>query len=97
MKTEKQNNVIFYIKQVRESLGYSQKRLADLLGVSHGQIGNIESLRTSHKYTLEQIQCICEVFNIRIELVFLQEDEIVKSKNLIDSLIKEIVKYEQKK
>lgn len=95
MKTLCQQNVIFLIKQLREREGYSQKRLSDELGVSAGQIGSIESLKSSHKYTLAQIWQICRLFNVRIEDIFLSKAEQAESENMIDSLIVKIVEYEQ--
>lgn len=93
MKTFIQNSVIFQVKKLREANGYSQKRLADVLGISNGQIGNIESCHKPHKYTLQQLYTICQEFHISIQHLFLTEEEIVNTNNIIDALILKIIEY----
>ena len=68
--------------------------LSDILNVSDGQIGNIESSRFQHKYTLKQIYTFCTFINYPFEKVFLSDEELA-SKNSIALLIKKIIQYEE--
>ena len=96
MKTEYQNSIILRIRKLREERCYSQKDVATLLGISNGQMGNIESCRAPNKYTLHQIYIICKKFNIPIEQIFIEDDEFSKGKDIIDLLISKIIKYGEK-
>lgn len=93
-KTEYQQAIITKLRKLREERGYSQQCIAAILGLSNGQVGNIESSKQTHKYTLSQIKTLCDEFNIRIEQIFLEEDD-YKNNNIIDLLIKKIIKYGQ--
>lgn len=95
MKNEYQNFVINRIRQLREERGYTQNKIADILGISDGQMGNIESPKTAHKYTLAHIRQICKAFNVPIEQIFLEDKELKRDRDTIDLLIEKIVKYEQ--
>lgn len=97
MKTFLQKSVIFQVKRLREANGYSQQRVATALGLTNGQIGNIESSNTPHKYTLQQLYTISKEFNIPFERIFLTEEEIANSNNIIDTLILKIIEYGQQK
>lgn len=68
--------------------------LSDILDVSDGQIGNIESPRFQHKYTLKQIYTFCTFIDYPFEKVFLSDEELA-SKNSIALLIKKIIQYEE--
>lgn len=94
MKTEYQNKVIAKIKYLREKAGYSQASIAKLLEISTGQLGNIESFKQPHKYTLSQIMKICEKLKIDIEFIFLNEDELTHFTTR--NLIMKIVEYQKK-
>nr|WP_314699004.1 helix-turn-helix transcriptional regulator [uncultured Prevotella sp.] len=91
-KTEYQQIIITRLKKLREEKGYSQQSIATILGLSNGQIGNIESCKQTHKYTLSQIRILCKEFNIRIEQIFL-DDKDYRTKNIIDLLIGKIIAY----
>lgn len=91
-KTEIQILLLNRIKQLRINRGFSQLQMADLLNVTNGQIGNIESLRQSHKYTLAQIKKICEEFNVSIAELFTGKENCT-----CEELVEEIVKYEESK
>lgn len=97
MKSEYQNQIILRIRQLREEHGYTQSKIASVIGISNGQMGNIESPKTSHKYTLAHIQQICKEFHYPIQLIFLGTDdsEELDNTNLINRLIDQIVAYEQ--
>ena len=51
MKTEYQNYIIYRIRQLREERGYTQGKVASVIGISNGQMGNIESPKTCLLYT----------------------------------------------
>lgn len=98
MKSEYQNQIILRIRQLREEHGYTQSKIASVIGISNGQMGNIESSKTSHKYTLAHIQQICKEFHYPIQLIFLDADNIsedLDTNHLISQLIDKIVAYEQ--
>lgn len=66
MKTDFQNQIILRLKELREEHNISQANMAQLLGISTGQLGNIESYKRAHKYTLKQIMTLCDKYNIEI-------------------------------
>ena len=91
MKTAFQNEVVFRIKLLREKNGYSQSRIAELLGLSSGQVGNIETPKQPHKYTLAQL---CKKFDIPIEQLFCSSQEEAE-KISIKELVHKIIEYQQ--
>lgn len=93
MKTDFQNEIIRRLKVARESHRLSQANVADNLGISYGQMGNIESPKQNHKYTLAQIYALCKLLGIPIEDVFLTPKE--KTGNVIDKLVNNIIAYEK--
>ncbi len=98
MKSEYQNYIINKIRRLREERQYSQENIAILLGLSNGHIGNIESPKKTHKYTLNQIFKICKEFNYPIEQIFLEEEDYRANIDIISNIIKKIILYaEQEK
>lgn len=95
MKTEYQNRIVGRIRKLRLNNNCSQARLSTILGISPGQVGNIETPTRSHKYTISQISAICFEFNERIENLFLTDADKLSPKELIDSLINCIIEYEK--
>lgn len=93
MKTDFQNKIIYKLKSAREANGLSQANVADKLGISYGQMGNIESPKQNHKYTLAQIYALCKLLNISIEDIFLTSEE--RRGNIIDTLVSNIISYEK--
>lgn len=93
MKTEFQSEIVYKLKTAREKSGLSQANVADALGISYGQMGNIESAKQNHKYTLAQIYALCKLLKISIEDVFLTPEE--KHGNIIDKLVSNIIAYEK--
>ena len=91
MKTDYQYEVISRLKKLREEKNYTQASLAKLLEISSGQLGNIESIKQEHKFTLAQILKICDELNISIESIFLPGKENVKTREVIE----EIVRYQE--
>ena len=81
---------------MREELGYSQMGIATILGISPGQVGNIESPKAANKYTLSQIHTLCKTFNVPIEQIFLDDNDFSKGQDIINLLISKIIKYGEK-
>ena len=67
---EYQDAVIQTIKGIRMKHNFSQAKLGEILGISRGQVGNIETPNYSQKYTLKQINTICKYFDYPIEKLF---------------------------
>lgn len=88
MKTTFQYEVISRLKKLREEKNYTQASLAKLLEISPGQLGNIESIKQEHKFTLAQILRICDELNVRIENIFLPEQEDAKIREVIEAIVK---------
>lgn len=96
MKTEYQNSIIMKLRKLREELGYSQKEIAMILGISPGQLGNIESPKAANKYTLSQIYTLCGTFQIPIEQIFIDDEDFQLGKDIINLLISKIIRYGEK-
>ena len=88
-----EEQIILKIKRLRLDRNISQLALSDILGISDGQIGNIESPRYQHKYTLKQIYTFCDFIEYPFEKIFLTVEEL-ESVNNINLLIKKIIEYE---
>jgi len=69
------------IRKLRENLGISQQRLAELLGVSRPTISQIE--REERRISIDEIIKLSEIFNVSIEsLINIEkEPEIILEKN----------------
>ena len=96
MKTEYQNYIILKIRKLREERNLSQKDVARMLGISPGQLGNIESPKAANKYTLNQIYTICHSFNVSIEQIFIEDEDFSKGIDIINLLILNIINYGKK-
>lgn len=90
-KTDYQMRVINRIKSMRYDLKISQVKIAEWLNLSNGQVGNIESVKFPHKYTIKQLKCICDHFNIKIEDVLLDNEE----NKTIENVINKLIEYEE--
>ena len=91
MKTDYQHQVINRIKMIRESKGFSQLTFSKLLDISPGQMGNIDSCKQPHKYTLKQILTICDFLEITVEEVFFttkKTDSTFSTREVINAIIK---------
>lgn len=95
MKTEFQNLIILKLKLLREKHGFTQASLAKILNISAGQLGNIESSKHSHKYTIKQISILCKYFNISFIDLFLPNASLIDS-NTVDDIVQQIIKYQEK-
>jgi DNA-binding XRE family transcriptional regulator len=94
-KLEYQDKIIQTIKKLRIDKGISQAKMSEILGISRGQVGNIENPRYTHKYTLKQIDTICKHLEYPIEKIFLPKVKInAECSEAISELMKSIVRYE---
>jgi len=89
-KTDYQYQVISRIKQLRIAHNYSQVKLAEYLCISNGLVGNIESLRFRHKYTLYQISRVAQLFGVSIPFLFLGEEC-----DDINTILNKIIEYDR--
>ena len=90
-----QDKIIQRIKKLREDNGISQAKLSEILGISRGQVSNIENPHYSHKYTLKQIDTICKHLYYPIEKIFLPNVKIApECSEAVDAVISSIIKYE---
>lgn len=94
MKSDFQQKIITTLKEYRLKNGYTQQEIGALLGISNGQVGNIESPKMPHKYTLSQISTLCHEFHIKIEEVFVEDIDTLNNDELIPLLINKIIEYE---
>lgn len=92
--TKIEEQVIQTIRKLRMERNISQLAMSNILGISDGQVGNIESPRYQHKYTLKQIYTFCSFIEYPFEKIFLSENEI-SSKNHINLLIEKIIQYDE--
>lgn len=74
-KTDYQILIIERVKRLRTEHSVSQQQLAQILDMTNGQIGNIESLKYPHKYTLRQLTLAAKHFGKPAEYFFLNEGE----------------------
>lgn len=94
MKTELQLQVINIVRELRNNHKLSQAGLSDVLNVSYGMIGNIESTKYEHKYTLKQLKAICTYFDFPFKRLFLNDSQIEEEEDkLINLLIDKIIEY----
>lgn len=93
MKTEYQQEVITRIRRLRESRGITQIALANMLGISPGQMGNIDSFKQPHKYTIKQILTVCDALGVNVEDVLFSEDLKQKAYSVRD-VVDAIIKYQ---
>ena len=94
MKSQIQLKIIDVLRTERIKHKYSQSQIGTLLGISNGQVGNIESPKMAHKYTLAQLAILCKEFDIRIEQLFLTDEDFLTDSDIISTLISKIVEYE---
>lgn len=95
MKSDYQNAIVNKIRQLRQDKGLSQFQIATMLGISTGQLGNIETPSRPHKYTLAQLSIICEEFGIQIVDLFLDDRQGLVLDDVIKRLINSIIEYEK--
>lgn len=87
-KTDFQNEVVNRIRELRLGRGLSQIDLANIIDVSNGQIGNIESPKFRHKYTLKHLHLIATVFDTNMAYLLTGSHQVVDTDTIIQLLIK---------
>lgn len=94
MKNNLQLEVINTIRELRQANKLSQAGLSDVLDISYGMIGNIESTKFEQKYTLKQLQLACKHFEYPFIRLFLSENEVKKNQDeIVEILINKIIEY----
>lgn len=88
IKTSYQNEVISRIRKLRLDNRMSQIELANIIEVSSGQIGNIESPKFSHKYTIKHLYQISKYFGVSFEYLMTGENVPLNTENMILNLIR---------
>ncbi|MBR5921740.1 MAG: helix-turn-helix transcriptional regulator [Bacteroidales bacterium] len=92
---EYQDKIIQTIKRIRVERDISQAKLSEMLGISRGQVGNIENPNYPHKYTLKQIVNVCEKLDVPIEQIFIPEQKVKpECSEVIKGLVDCIIRYE---
>ena len=94
MKSDYQQQVISRIRVLRERKGVTQLSLANMLGISPGQMGNIDSCKQPHKYTIKQIMTICDMLGIGIEDVLFPDDQCTKKTYSVKDVVNAIIRYQ---
>ena len=90
-----QDKIIQTIKRIRIERNISQAKLSEMLGISRGQVGNIENPNYPHKYTLKQIVNVCEKLDVPIEQIFIPDQNVKpECSEVIKRLVDCIIKYE---
>lgn len=87
-KTDYQNEVVNRIRLLRIDRDISQVGIANVINVSNGQIGNIESPKFQHKYTLKQLYLIAQYFEVTLDYILTGKHTTLDSENLIKTIIK---------
>jgi len=91
-----QDEIIQTIKKLRLERNISQAKLSEILGISRGQVGNIENPHYSHKYTLKQIDAICKYLDYPIEKVFLPDTKMApECSRIIGDFVNKLISYEK--
>ena len=86
-KTEYQMTIINRVRDLRQKVSVSQAQLSVVIGVTPGQIGNIESTNYSHKYTLNHLNQIAKHFGIPTESLFLEKgEESISTQDVIERI-----------
>ena len=94
MKSDYQQQVINKIKALREKQGITQLAFSKMLGISPGQMGNIDSIRQPHKYTIKQLMTICDALGVGIEEVLYPSSAKSKACSVRD-VVTAIIKYQE--
>lgn len=95
MKSDYQNEIINKVRQLRLAKNISQSTLAATIGVSAGQIGNIETPTRTHKYTLAQLSIICDELGVALTSLFFDDEISLSKDDTVRRLINCIIEYEK--
>ncbi len=86
-KSKFQLEVINRVKGLRLNAGIGQAKLANVLNVVTGQIGNIESPKFKQKYTLKQLYVISNYFDVSLDYILTGDNKPLTTNELINLLI----------
>ena len=95
MKTEYQQIVINRIKRIRETKGVTQLAIAKLLNISPGQMGNIDSYKQPHKYTIKQIVTVCDSLGVEIEEILFPNGFSSRRTYSVRDVVDAIIRYQE--
>lgn len=87
IKTTYQLDIINRVRTLRLNHDVSQIKIAKLLDVSNGYIGNVESPKYQHKYTLKQLWILANFFNVSLDYLFTGKEVKLTTEQLINILI----------
>lgn len=94
-KSEFQLEVIIQVREMRYAQKLSQAEFAYRMDVSYGLIGNIESYKFPHKYTLKQLVKAGEILDYDYKGFFLTDEELkLPTKAMYELLITKILEYD---
>lgn len=68
------DTVRYNIKKYRKEKKLTQQELADLSGLSHGYIREIESFKMGKSFSLDAVERIANALNIKVMLLFDEEE-----------------------
>ena len=68
------DTVRYNIKKYRKEKKLTQQELADLSGLSHGYIREIESFKMGKSFSLDAVERIANALNIKVMLLFNEEE-----------------------
>ena len=91
-KSDIQIQVVNRVKKIRLSHNISQRELANMLDITAGEMGNIESLKYKNKYTLKQLVSISTKLQVSI-LDLLYSDDEREGVGDIDDVLRKVVSY----
>lgn len=87
LKTTYQLEVVNRVKALRISNDLSQIKIANLLDVSNGFVGNVESPKYRHKYTLKQLWTLAKHFGVSLDYILTGKETVLSSEQLVKYLI----------
>ena len=87
LKSTYQLEVVNRIKALRISKDLSQIKVANLLDVSNGFVGNVESPKYRHKYTLKQLWILAKYFGVSLDYILTGKEIVLSSEQIVTYLI----------
>ena len=86
-KTKYQLEVVNRVRSLRTERNISQIKIANTLDVSTGYIGNVESPKFQHKYTLKQLWALSTFFNVSLDYLLTGENEKLSTDKIVSLLV----------
>lgn len=87
LKSAYQIEVINRVKSLRVANGISQIMIAGIIDVSNGYVGNVESTKFRHRYTLKQLWIIANHFGVSLDYLLTGKNETLSTEQIINYLI----------